>query len=115
MAKKTSPVDKNIKQDLSKAKGGKEEKAGVKTGLRKQTNGKQKTASRPASMKPVQKRNPQKPLSLKRQLAQREAELQIINSIQQGLAAEPLKIAAFGDVADMRKRRRMRLGQLQQR
>jgi GAF domain-containing protein/CheY-like chemotaxis protein len=81
MAKKTSPVKKTIKKSSSKAKG-------VKTVLRKHTNRKVKIASKPSSKKDLLKTNAPKSIILEQQLAQRETELDLINSIQHGLGAE---------------------------
>jgi GAF domain-containing protein/DNA-binding response OmpR family regulator len=88
MVKKTSPVNETIKQNSSKAKGAKNKKAAPKTGLRKHTSGKLQTASKPSGKKRTQKSTASKSVSQERQLAQRETELSLINSIQQGLAAE---------------------------
>src|SRR5688500_9497330 len=88
MVKKTSPVNETIKKNSSKANGAKNKKAAPKTGLRKHTSGKLQTASKPSGKKRIQKSTASKSVSLNRQLAQRETELSLINSIQQGLAAE---------------------------
>ena len=78
MAKKTSPLNKTMRKNSSKATGVKIEKASVKSALRKPTNGKLKAVSQPS---------PKKKISLKQQLAQREAELAIITSVQAALAS----------------------------
>jgi GAF domain-containing protein/DNA-binding response OmpR family regulator len=88
MAKKTSPVSKTIKKNSSKAKGVKIEKPSVKSSLKKRANGKLMATNKASSKKRVQKTVPATPVSIEQQLAQRGAELAIINSIQQGLAAE---------------------------
>ena len=84
MAKKTSPVNTTIKKSSSKITGDKIEKALLEKGA----NGRRKAADKPSSKKRAQKTPTSKNISLKQQLAQRNAELAIINSIQQGLAAE---------------------------
>src|SRR5687767_14391045 len=88
MAKKTSPINQTIKKRSSKAAGVKTEEPALKTSSKKLAKGKGKAVSKPSSEKRIQKRTASRALSLKQQLAQREAELEIINSIQQGLAAE---------------------------
>jgi GAF domain-containing protein/DNA-binding response OmpR family regulator len=97
MAKKTSPENKTIKKNLAKAKGANVEEPLVKATLRKHTNGKLKTARKPSSKKRVQSTTKSKLIYIKQQLAQREAELDIINSIQQGLVAK-LNFQAIVDV-----------------
>src|SRR5262245_56013642 len=88
MAKKTSPVNKTIKKNPSKAKGAEIEQHSVKNSLKKRANGKLRATDETSSQERVRKSIASKSISLKQQLAQREVELQIINSIQQGLAAE---------------------------
>jgi GAF domain-containing protein/CheY-like chemotaxis protein len=83
MAKKTSPVDKAIKRKISKAK---VEKPSSASSLTKASKSKSPTKHKTSSTKRGQKPTARKPLSLKQQLAQREAELALINSIQEGLA-----------------------------
>src|SRR5512141_3232880 len=86
MAKKTFPVNKTIKtieRNSSKANGAKKEKPSIQTTLKKDPGGKPKGADTSSSGKRVQKVT----ASLEQQLAQREAELAIINSIQEGLAS----------------------------
>src|SRR5512134_1997932 len=85
MAKKTSPVNQVIKEKNSKAK---MEKPSSKSSLTRAANRKRPTNAKTSSKKRGQKTTARKPLSIKQQLAQREAELTLINSIQQGLAAE---------------------------
>jgi GAF domain-containing protein/CheY-like chemotaxis protein len=84
MAKKASPVNKTIKKKSSRAQAVKSEKPPVETPLRERSNGKLRNAGEPASKKRVQKT---KAVSPEQQLAQREAELAIINSVQQALAS----------------------------
>jgi GAF domain-containing protein/CheY-like chemotaxis protein len=74
MAKKSLSADEAIKKLASKPKAGKTEKSLVKTSSKKQAKEKKTTSAEISS--------------LKQELAQRNAELQIINSIHQGLAAE---------------------------
>ncbi len=81
MVKKTSPGNKAIKKSSAKARV--EEPA-----LSKQSKGDGKLATQSSLKKQNEKTTTLKKLSLKQQLAQREAELALINSIQQGLAAE---------------------------
>src|SRR6266498_3088882 len=88
MAKKTSPVNKTIKKNSLKGQGAKIEKPSVKTSLKKNTNGKLQAVSKPSPKRSSRKTTASKSISLEQQLSQREAELSIINSIQQGLAAE---------------------------
>ncbi|RPJ26457.1 MAG: GAF domain-containing protein, partial [Chloroflexi bacterium] len=88
MAKKASPVNKTIKKKPSKAKGVKIEKPSFKTTLRKHSNGKRKADNKPSSKQRVPKTIKPKTISLEQQLAQRNAELAIINSVQAALAAE---------------------------
>ena len=87
MAKKTSPVNKTTKKDSAKAKGVNIEESSVEASLVKQSN-EEKVAGKLPPKKHVRKTVVPKSLSLEQQLAQREAELAVINSIQQGLAAE---------------------------
>ena len=87
MTKKSSTVNETIKKDVSKTKGAKIEKTLTKPALKRHTNGKLKTANKLSSQKRTQKTSISKSMSLKQRLAQREAELVVINSIQQGLAA----------------------------
>src|SRR5512140_680731 len=82
---KTSPVSKTIKKNSSKAQGAKLKKPSVKTTSKKNATGQRKTTS---PRKHVFGTTPPKPVSLEQQLAQREAELAIINSIQTGLASK---------------------------
>src|SRR6266545_3230650 len=89
MAKKSlTVVDKTIKKRLPKAKGVKIEKPLVKISLKKHTNGKLKATSKLSAKKSIRKMISSNPLSLKQQLAQREAELEIINSVQEGLGSK---------------------------
>ncbi|HSB03174.1 MAG TPA: GAF domain-containing protein, partial [Anaerolineales bacterium] len=88
MAKKTFPVNKAIKKNSSKANGAKIEKPSVKAALRKHPNGKPKAVNKPDSKKRVETTKAPKSLAPEQQLAQREAELTIINSIQEGLASK---------------------------
>jgi transcriptional regulator with GAF, ATPase, and Fis domain len=88
MAKKTSPVNKTVKKNSSKAKGVKTEKPLTKTTSRRNTNGKLKAVSKPSSKKRIQKTTISKSGLVEQQLAQREAELAIINSVQEGLASK---------------------------
>ncbi|HSK86932.1 MAG TPA: GAF domain-containing protein, partial [Anaerolineales bacterium] len=60
----------------------------MKTAFKKRPNGGRKAAS-PSSKKRVQKTPTRKTIFLEQQLAQREAELAMLNSIQAALAAEP--------------------------
>ena len=83
MTKKTSPVNQTVKKNTSQNRGATGKGSTVKRPLKKRSNGKKTTAS---SIK-----------ALKQELAQRTAELQIINSIQQGLAAE----LNFQDIVDL--------------
>ena len=85
MAKKTSPVNNTIKKKSSKASGVNTRKPAVKTPSKKHTNVPVKLTGQPS---------PKKRISLKQELAQREAELDIINSIQRGLAAETDKTSS---------------------
>src|SRR5215208_5612128 len=78
MAKKSSTVEKTIKKKTPKPKMGKDEKGADKTARKVQSIGKTK-GNKPTAVKNK---------SLKQELAQRNAELQIINSIQQGLASK---------------------------
>src|SRR5688572_10063715 len=84
MTKKSSAVNKPVGETVSKPNGAKIEKASTKTAGKGQRNGKSKTARTPSSGAGTQKKS----TSLRQRLAQREAELAIINSIQQGLAAK---------------------------
>src|ERR1051325_4068038 len=88
MAKNTSPVNKTINRNSTEAKRAKNEEASIRTSARKRSNGRAQTASKSSSKKKTQKMTASKPLSLKQQLAQRKAELEVINSIQQGLATK---------------------------
>jgi len=103
MAKKASPVNKTIKTKPSKANGANTEKPAVKASLGRRSNGKQKAAGRPSSRERVQKASAPKSISLEQQLAQREAELAIINSVQAALAAE-LNIQGIYDAVGDRLR-----------
>src|SRR5690349_1336467 len=88
MTKKSSAVNEIIKKNVSKTKGAKIEKTLTKPALKRHTNGNLKTANKLSSQKRTQNTSRSKSISLKQRLAQREAELVVINSIQQGLAAE---------------------------
>ncbi|HEY9527041.1 MAG TPA: GAF domain-containing protein, partial [Anaerolineales bacterium] len=79
MAKKTSPVNNTIKKKSSNASGVNTQKPAVKTSSKQHANPQVKRTGKPS---------PKKRIPLKQQLAQRETELDIINSIQRGLAAE---------------------------
>ncbi|HEX2995348.1 MAG TPA: GAF domain-containing protein, partial [Anaerolineales bacterium] len=81
---KTIPVNKTIKKKSSKANGAKIGKPSVQTAVQKHSNGKQKVADKSSATKHVRKTIS----SLQQELAQREAELAIINSVQTALAAE---------------------------
>ncbi|HLO28336.1 MAG TPA: GAF domain-containing protein [Anaerolineales bacterium] len=83
---KTSPVNKTIKNKPVKVEGAKIEKDSVKAALKKDTNGKLKPVNKSSSKKRLPKATASKPISLEQQLAQREAELAVINSVQEGLA-----------------------------
>src|ERR1043165_3759578 len=87
MTKKSSAVNTTIKQNASETKGVKSEKGSGKTARKMHANGLLKAASNPFSAKRTPKTIPSKPISLKQQLAQREAELAIITTIQQGRAS----------------------------
>src|SRR5918994_936261 len=87
MAKKTSPVNNTIKKKSSNASGGNAQKPAVKTSSKKHASVQVKRTDKPSPKKRSQKTIASKRIPLKQQLAQREAELDIINSIQQGLAA----------------------------
>ena len=84
MARKTSPVDKAIKKNPSQA----ENKPVLSTPPGRPSNGRMKPRSKESSKKKNRKQTVSKSLSLKQQLAQREAELAVINSIQLGLATQ---------------------------
>ncbi|HEX5941076.1 MAG TPA: hypothetical protein VFY66_02305, partial [Anaerolineales bacterium] len=88
MAKKTSPVNNTIKKKSSNASGGDAQKPAVKTSSKKHASAQVRRTGKPSPKKRSQETTAPKRISLKQQLAQREAELEIINSIQQGLAAE---------------------------
>src|SRR5215212_10579483 len=88
MAKKTPPVDNTIKKKTSNAKGAKIEEPSVKTALKKHTDEKLSAVNKPPLKKRAPKTTASKAFSLEQQFAQRNAELAIINSIQQGLAAK---------------------------
>jgi GAF domain-containing protein len=88
MAKKTSPIEKSIKKTASKAEDRGAEKAVSETASRRRSNGSQKTDRKPLAAKRVRKEISQKRPSAQQQLIQREAELEVINSVQQGLAAK---------------------------
>ncbi|HJS20656.1 MAG TPA: GAF domain-containing protein, partial [Anaerolineales bacterium] len=85
MAKKTSQVSKTIKKakNISKEDEIKNEGTNEKTSGRKAVGEKRK-----AIRKSSQKAHAQKAITPEQLLAQREAELDLINGIQQGLAAE---------------------------
>ncbi|MGZ9166274.1 MAG: GAF domain-containing protein, partial [Anaerolineales bacterium] len=83
MALKSSSVGKDVKKKALKPKVGKTEKSSSKAPGKKQSKGRQKAASTIRA--------------LKQELARRVAELAIINSIQQGLAAE-LEFQAIVDL-----------------
>src|SRR5512146_1950632 len=82
---KTVPVNKTIKKNSARVSGA--EKASIKAGLKKHPNRKQKPIDKPSQKKRIQKTITLQPLSLEQQLAQREAELAIITSIQAGYAS----------------------------
>jgi GAF domain-containing protein/DNA-binding response OmpR family regulator len=103
MAKKTSPVNKTIKKNVSKAAGVKTGKTAVKMTLRKHSNGKGKATSTPSPTKNTRETTASKSISLEQQLAQREAELAILNSVQTALAAE-LNIQGIYDAVGDRLR-----------
>src|SRR5689334_14817368 len=88
MTKKSSAVNETIKKNVSKTKGAEIENTLTKPDLKRHTNGKLKTANKVSSQKRPQNTRVSKSMTLKQRLAQREAELVVINSIQQGLAAE---------------------------
>src|SRR5688572_6307207 len=88
MAKKTSPVNNTIKKKSSNASGGNAQKPAVKTSSKKHASVQVKRTGKPSPKKRNQKATESKRLPLKQQLAQREAELEIINSVQQGLATQ---------------------------
>src|SRR5689334_3481413 len=88
MAKKTSPVNKSIKKNLSKAKEVTIEKPSLKTSFGKSSRGNPKATSQPSSQKRIRKTSAPRAISLEEKVAQREAELAIINSVQEGLASK---------------------------
>ncbi|HEU4744255.1 MAG TPA: GAF domain-containing protein, partial [Anaerolineales bacterium] len=88
MAKKTSPVNTTIKKKSSNGSGVNAQKPAVKTSSKKHAHAQVKLTGKASPKKRSQKTTASKRISLKQQLAQREAELEIINSVQQGLAAE---------------------------
>src|SRR5688572_20629503 len=77
MAKKTSPVNNTIKKKSSNASGVNTQQPAVKTPSKKPTNAPVKLTGQPS---------PKKRISLKQQLAQREAELAILNSVGEAMA-----------------------------
>src|SRR5512138_349880 len=83
---KTFPVNKPIKKNSAQASG--TGKPSVKVDLEKHPNRRQKSVDKPSLKKHIPKTTMLQPASLEQQLAQREAELAIINSIQEGLASK---------------------------
>src|SRR5688572_9576536 len=77
MAKKTSPVNNTIKKKSSNASGVNPQKPAVKTSSKKQTNASGERTGGPSTKKRI---------SLKQQLAQRQAELAILNSVGEAMA-----------------------------
>jgi transcriptional regulator with GAF, ATPase, and Fis domain len=84
MAKKSSTVIKGTNKKPTKSRGVKIEKPLAIPSIEKQAKG----AHKPVLKKHVKKQITAKSLSIEQELIQRNFELQIINSIQQGLAAE---------------------------
>jgi len=89
MAKKSSTVIKGINKKPTKPRGVKTEKPLGITSKEKQAKGMPiVAASKPTIKKHTKKQTISKSFSIEQELTQRNFELQIINSIQQGLAAE---------------------------
>ena len=87
MARKSSTVIKGINNKPTKSGGVKIEKPLGVSSKEKQTKGISNAARKPVLKERIQNQIMPKSLSIKHELNQRVAELQIINSIQQGLAS----------------------------
>jgi GAF domain-containing protein len=77
MAKKTSPVNNTIKKKSSNASGVNAQRPAIKTPSKKHTNAPVERTGQPSTKKSI---------ALKHQLAQREAELAILNSVGEAMA-----------------------------
>ena len=88
MARKSSTVINGINKKPKTSKGAKIKKPLDIAPPKKQAKGMSTVASKPVLKKRVKKRIALKSLSIEQELIQRNSELQLINSIQQGLAAE---------------------------
>jgi hypothetical protein len=88
MAKKSSTVINGINKRPTNSRGVKTEKLSVALSKRTRIKGKPNAAHKTPIKKHVNKQIKPKPLSIEQELFQRTSELQIINSIQQGLGAK---------------------------
>ncbi len=88
MAKKSSTVKKAINKRQTRFREVKIEQPSVMVSKETEAKGRSNAARKPALKKHTPKKIASQSLSIEQELIQRNSELQIINSIQQGLAAE---------------------------